>query len=151
MCLLLIVKYWPNHSNVKIHPPHTHVSIRLGWSGRRGSGCLSGCRLLIRFGLAFGESSSIFCFPPSSSYLLLLLHPLTRTISLGHHRHAAALKKAFSISEKRFYWLKVLTLCEERNWEELDAFASERKSPIGWEPFLQLAKSNVAPREVQSR
>ena len=47
--------------------------------------------------------------------------------------------------------LKVLTLCEEHNWEELDLFASERKSPIGWEPFLQLAKKNNAPREEQSR
>ena len=82
----------------------------------------------------------------------------------------------FVVSDKRFYWLKVrrllmsfsyanvhlshsalnlsdkvLTLCEEHNWEELDVFASERKSPIGWEPFLQLAKKNNAPREVQSR
>ncbi len=46
---------------------------------------------------------------------------------------------------------QVLTLCEEHGWEELDLFASERRSPIGWEPFLQLAKRNAAPREVQSR
>ena len=46
---------------------------------------------------------------------------------------------------------QVLTLCEEHNWEELDMFASERKSPIGWEPFLELAKKSGAPREVQSR
>ena len=119
---------------------------------------------------------------------------------LGHHKHAATLKKTFGISDKRFYWLKVcacvwgvysreilvngqggelssvvrccpdvrrsqvapcpfgqiplpqvLTLSEEHNWEELDMFASERKSPIGWEPFLELAKKSGAPREVQSR
>ena len=46
---------------------------------------------------------------------------------------------------------QVLTLSEEHNWEELDMFASERKSPIGWEPFLELAKKSGAPREVQSR
>ena len=46
---------------------------------------------------------------------------------------------------------QILTLCEEHNWEDLDIFASERKSPIGWEPFFELAKKNHAPREVQSR
>ncbi|GAX81388.1 hypothetical protein CEUSTIGMA_g8819.t1 [Chlamydomonas eustigma] len=82
---------------------------------------------------------------------LSLIDTVRACIRLGHHRQAASLKKQFSISDKRFYWLKILTLCEEKSWEELDMFASERKSPIGWEPFLQLAKKHAAPRDVQSR
>lgn len=47
--------------------------------------------------------------------------------------------------------LQVLTLCEEHNWDALEDFAAERKSPVGWEPFLDLAKKHGAPREVQAR
>lgn len=33
----------------------------------------------------------------------------------------------------------------------LDAFAAERRSPIGWEPFIQAAAQHGAPQEIQMR
>jgi len=33
----------------------------------------------------------------------------------------------------RFYWLKVRSLAESRNWLELDRFSKARKSLIGYE------------------
>lgn len=38
------------------------------------------------------------------SHILMTSVPCNR---LGHNKHAAALKRTFSISDKRFYWLKV--------------------------------------------
>lgn len=48
-------------------------------------------------------------------------------------------------------WLKVGVLAEARDWDGLEAFAAERKSPIGWEPFLELARKHGAPRDAQAR
>ena len=42
-------------------------------------------------------------------------------------------------------------LSEAHDWEGLDEFAAERKSPIGLEPFLEVARQHGAPREVQAR
>lgn len=33
----------------------------------------------------------------------------------------------------------------------LDVFAAERRSPVGWEPFIQAAAQHGAPQEVQMR
>eukprot|EP00798_Chlamydomonas_sp_ICE-L_P031744 gene31744-6945_t len=46
-------------------------------------------------------------------------------IKHGHHKQAAALKKLFVVSEKRFCWLKVRVLAGNRDWEALDAYAAE--------------------------
>ncbi len=70
---------------------------------------------------------------------------------LGHHKQAAALRKQFSVSDRHFWWLKVRALAESRAWEALDAFAAEKKSPIGYEPFVEVAKKYGAPKEAQAR
>lgn len=36
---------------------------------------------------------------------------------LGHNKHAAALKRTFSISDKRFYWLKVRQGGSKAEWQ----------------------------------
>lgn len=82
---------------------------------------------------------------------LSLVSTVAACVRLGHHKAAHAFKKSFNMSDRRFYWVKVLTLCEERQWPALDEFATERKSPIGWEPFLQLAKKHGAPSDVLAR
>lgn len=48
-------------------------------------------------------------------------------------------------------WLKIRALAECHDWDGLDAFAAERKSPIGWEPFLEVARKHGAPRDVHAR
>ncbi len=47
--------------------------------------------------------------------------------------------------------VQIRALAEARSWDALDAFAGEKKSPIGYEPFLEVAKRFGAPREVQAR
>jgi vacuolar protein sorting-associated protein 16 len=60
--------------------------------------------------------------------------------------------QVFGVSDKRYAWLKVRVLAEGRDWEGLEVFAGERKShPIGWEVFLEAAKTGNAPREYVMR
>lgn len=82
---------------------------------------------------------------------LSLADTLTTCFRLGHARAAASLRKTFSVPEARWYWLKLTALAAAHDWEGLDAFAAERRSPIGWEPFLQAAAQHGAPQEVQMR
>lgn len=46
----------------------------------------------------------------------------------------------------RFWWIKVKALARSRNWPELEKFAKQKKSPIGYEPFVDacLEMSNRA-------
>jgi hypothetical protein len=86
---------------------------------------------------------------------LSLADTLTACIKLNqppHTRAIAALRKAFAVPETRWYWIKLRALATGHDWLALEVFAAEKKvSPIGWEPFLQVAAQNGAPQEVQSR
>eukprot|EP00775_Hariotina_reticulata_P009376 gene9376-9539_t len=86
---------------------------------------------------------------------LSLTDTLTACIKLNqppHTRAITALRKAFSVPEARWYWIKLRALGATHDWLALELFAAERKvSPIGWEPFLQVAAQNGAPQEVQAR
>ncbi|KAF5827151.1 Vps16, C-terminal region-domain-containing protein [Dunaliella salina] len=82
---------------------------------------------------------------------LSLADTMMQLIRLNHHKHAAGLKRTFAMSDRRFWWLKIRALAEGHDWDGLDAFAAEKKSPIGWEPFLEVARKHGAPRDVQAR
>ncbi|MEW5308699.1 MAG: hypothetical protein WDW38_000638 [Sanguina aurantia] len=83
---------------------------------------------------------------------LSVMDTLRACVRLGHHKAAAALKKQFNVTDRRFAWLKVRVLAEGHDWDGLELFAGERRtSPIGWEPFLEAAKKFHAPREYQAR
>ncbi len=58
-------------------------------------------------------------------------------ILINDQDRANFLKKAFKIPDRRFWWIKVKALAEARNWIELDRFAKSKKSPIGYEPFVE--------------
>ncbi len=47
--------------------------------------------------------------------------------------------------------LQMKALAHTKDWEGLEAFAREKKSPIGIEPFIATAKSSGAPDETVSR
>nr|CAG4638259.1 EOG090X01BU [Cyclestheria hislopi] len=60
------------------------------------------------------------------------------------------LAKKFKVPERRLWWLKVTTLAEIGDWEELEKLSRTKKSPIGYEPFvdvcLQYNNMNEATR-----
>ena len=56
----------------------------------------------------------------------------------GKYRVADDARKEFKVSEKRFWWIKLQVLVEKRDWTELDKFSKTKKSPIGYEPFVDV-------------
>ena len=45
----------------------------------------------------------------------------------------------------------MMALVSAKDWEGLEAFAREKKSPIGLDPFIASAKQAGAPQAVLSR
>lgn len=62
----------------------------------------------------------------------------------GDQVKADRLKKDFTVPDKRFWWIKVKALAAANNFSELERFAKSKKSPIGYEPFVEecLIKNN---------
>ncbi|KAG0177300.1 hypothetical protein DFQ28_006131 [Apophysomyces sp. BC1034] len=56
---------------------------------------------------------------------------------LGQHPKAMKAKTEFKVPDKRFWWIKVRALVEVRDWENLEKLAKNKKSPIGYEPFVE--------------
>ena len=47
--------------------------------------------------------------------------------------------------------VQMKTLAAAKDWDGLEAFAREKKSPIGIEPFIAAAKQHGAPDATVSR
>nr|CAG4643732.1 EOG090X01BU [Lepidurus arcticus] len=54
----------------------------------------------------------------------------------GERKEAEEVARKFKVPERRWWWIKVLTLSELGDWVELDKLAKSKKSPIGYEPFV---------------
>ncbi|CAG01327.1 unnamed protein product [Tetraodon nigroviridis] len=64
-------------------------------------------------------------------------------LALGLHKQAEQLFRDFKVPEKRYWWLKLKSLAEKEEWEELEKFSKTKKSPIGYLPFVEVCmKSN---------
>ncbi|XP_075898377.1 vacuolar protein sorting-associated protein 16 homolog isoform X1 [Nelusetta ayraudi] len=64
-------------------------------------------------------------------------------LALGLHKQAEQLYRDFKVPDKRYWWLKLKSLAEKEEWEELEKFSKSKKSPIGYLPFVEVCmKSN---------
>ena len=66
-------------------------------------------------------------------YIGLSLHQ-TLSLLILHNRSTTVmeLKNEFKVSDKHLWWIKVNALTSKQDWHALEAFAKERKSPIGY-------------------
>ena len=49
---------------------------------------------------------------------------------------------------RRFWWAKVRAIGAMRDWEALEKFSKEKRSPIGYKPFADICISNRAFQEA---
>ncbi|XP_050088699.1 vacuolar protein sorting-associated protein 16 homolog [Anopheles aquasalis] len=69
----------------------------------------------------------------------LALHATVRKLlQLGDVRYAEKLKSEFKLPDRRYWWVRVQTMAENYMWEDLERFAKAKKSPIGYEPFVEV-------------
>jgi len=79
-------------------------------------------------------------------YSGLSLHDTIRTCLVNNHQiFANKLKTDFKVSDKHFWWLKMGSLVRKHDWIGLENFAKEKKSPIGYEPFVRACIDGGAP------
>ncbi|CAG8563812.1 1119_t:CDS:2, partial [Acaulospora colombiana] len=79
---------------------------------------------------------------------LSLSETLHKCITLNHSSKANKLKSDFKVPDKRFWWIKLKALVEMRGWDELDKLAKSKKSPIGYEPFVEECIKAMQQREA---
>ncbi|EEC14016.1 vacuolar protein-sorting protein, putative, partial [Ixodes scapularis] len=63
---------------------------------------------------------------------------MRRLMEIKEMKLAEDLCKEFKVPEKRFWWLKLSVLAEGNQWIELEKFSKSKKSPIGYEPFIDI-------------
>uniref|UniRef100_A0A1A8H968 Vacuolar protein sorting-associated protein 16 homolog n=2 Tax=Nothobranchius korthausae TaxID=1143690 RepID=A0A1A8H968_9TELE len=63
-------------------------------------------------------------------------------MSLGLHKQAEQLYRDFKVPDKRYWWLKLKSLAEKEEWEELEKFSKSKKSPIGYLAFVEICMKN---------
>ncbi|XP_067356480.1 vacuolar protein sorting-associated protein 16 homolog isoform X1 [Channa argus] len=59
-------------------------------------------------------------------------------LALGLHKQAEQLYRDFRVPDKRYWWLKLKSLAEKEEWEELEKFSKSKKSPIGYLAFVDI-------------
>ncbi|KAL7416492.1 Vps16, C-terminal region-domain-containing protein [Mrakia frigida] len=57
-------------------------------------------------------------------------------IEAGLPKKAERVRGDFKVPDKRFYYIKLQALTNVQDWPSLDSFAKSRRSPIGYEPFV---------------
>jgi hypothetical protein len=74
---------------------------------------------------------------------------LYQLIYQGYHRQAETLRKEFHIPDIRYWWTRIQALAAARDWVELEKFSKSKKSPIGYEPFVEACmKFGASPDEI---
>ena len=86
---------------------------------------------------------------PTSLVGLSLYETVHALIRLKMYKNADDLRKGFKMSEKQFYWLKINALAKQADWTELYNFANQKKSVIGYEPFVDCCLNYKNKYEAQ--
>ncbi|KAF9437396.1 hypothetical protein BGZ76_000869 [Entomortierella beljakovae] len=60
-----------------------------------------------------------------------------KLIIINQSKRAEKVRSDFKMPDKRFWWIKLRALVEGRDWEGLAILAKSKKSPIGYEPFVE--------------
>lgn len=80
---------------------------------------------------------------------LSLQQTIEKLLRDGDVKLAEGLRKDFHVPDKRFWWLKINVLAEQKDWLELERFSRSKKSPIGYEAFVQVCLKNDNREEAQ--
>lgn len=48
------------------------------------------------------------------------------------------MKNEYKVQDRRYWWIRIQVLADHFHWDELEKFSKSRKSPIGYEPFVEV-------------
>ncbi|KAL1140171.1 hypothetical protein AAG570_000103 [Ranatra chinensis] len=64
-------------------------------------------------------------------------------------KQADKLRADFKVPDRRYWWLRLKVIGEKDNWAELEKLSRVKKSPIGYEPFVDVCLSYDKKYEAQ--
>ncbi|KAF9430792.1 hypothetical protein BGZ94_003842 [Podila epigama] len=71
-----------------------------------------------------------------------------KLITSNQSNRATKVKNDFQMPDKRFWWIKLRALVEIRDWDGVATLAKSKKSPIGYEPFVEECVKAMQYREA---
>ncbi|KAG0225975.1 hypothetical protein BGW42_003963 [Actinomortierella wolfii] len=71
-----------------------------------------------------------------------------KLVTINQSARAAKVRSDFKVPDKRFWWIKLRALVEIRNWDGVSELAKSKKSPIGYEPFVEECVKAMQFREA---
>ncbi|KAJ5075261.1 vacuolar protein sorting vps16 [Anaeramoeba ignava] len=79
---------------------------------------------------------------------LTITQTIDKVVTNKDLKEAEKLYKKFVVPQKKFWWIVIRALARARHFSLLLEF-SKKKSPIGYEPFVQVCVQNFAPQEAE--
>ncbi|XP_046967417.1 vacuolar protein sorting-associated protein 16 homolog [Vanessa cardui] len=67
---------------------------------------------------------------------LSLQDTVKKLLNQGEVKLADKLRSEYKMPDRRYWWLRILTLAEKDEWAQLEVFSKSKKSPVGYEPFV---------------
>ncbi|XP_015590032.1 vacuolar protein sorting-associated protein 16 homolog [Cephus cinctus] len=65
------------------------------------------------------------------------LHDTVKLLLLQNElKLADKLRSEYKLPDRRYWWLRIQCLAEKGLWNEMEKFSKSKKSPIGYEPFM---------------
>ncbi|KAH3767787.1 vacuolar protein sorting-associated protein 16 [Pelomyxa schiedti] len=90
-----------------------------------------------------------FAIPKQSFFGLSVSETILKLLSLNEHNRVKKIVKDFKVPEKRLWWLRLKAISQIENLEDrftqLWALSQEKKSPVGYEPFADVAIASCLP------
>ncbi|XP_033327025.1 vacuolar protein sorting 16 [Megalopta genalis] len=78
------------------------------------------------------------------------LHDTVKILLLQNElKLADKLRSEYRISDRRYWWLRIQCLAEKGMWTELEKLSKSKKSPIGYEPFIDECLKYNKDREAK--
>ncbi|KAG0040394.1 hypothetical protein BGZ82_003119 [Podila clonocystis] len=79
---------------------------------------------------------------------LSLSSTVYKLITINQGSRATKVRNDFQMPDKRFWWIKLRALVEIRDWDGVATLAKSKKSPIGYEPFVEECVKAMQYREA---
>jgi len=134
-------------ATIGLSPPDSALLVNSGDCLNSGGAEAGRERDFANSGVSFGDNFGAYggfaqglgvAPPPEFRFIDTSLSQTLHTCFLySQGRRAAKLRSEFRVPDKRFWHIKIRALASCRDWEALEELARERKSPVGYGPFIE--------------
>lgn len=94
---------------------------------------------LLRYQLKLEEK-----FPSKKFFNLSVHETLRQLLQDKEYKLCEDMRKDFKVPDKRYYYLKLMTLAEINEWSEIEKLSKAKKSPIGYEVWIDIIAPSIS-------